>query len=209
MPRARSGRKRKSTGFNPATGHKPVNEVPVVTDLGSPDLMVKRAAMVGVDLVCVSGAYQAKWLEHTGKTCRKAAVTLDLHTTDKRIAQQRLGMVPRIKAFDGSLLHAWLFTNRIGRNEYEAGRKFDALAKRYRALICAPNPDEGPGVKRAPGIDDPEAFAKVKDKYEAAFEALNGRNNQRAVADLLRNAEPRVFAHARAGLNLLARHWGL
>jgi hypothetical protein len=107
------------------------------------------------------------------------------------------------------MLHQWFLTQKIERQEYDAGRKFDSVAKRYRSLICAPNPDAGDHTRRTPSIDDPEAFAKARDAYEDAYYAMGSRLAQRAVADLLRNTTPRNSEHARDGLKRLAVHWGM
>lgn len=197
---ARRGAKRKNRGYTP--GHKPVNDSHETMVLGTPELMYKRALSVGVELCLSGGKYEARWNEG------RDTASLELHTDDIQVAKQRLSMVPRVRAHDGSLLHAWFFKGKIHREEYEAGKKFDSLAKRYRGMICAPNPDEGPGARKMPAPDDPEAFQKVRTAYDAAFEAMGSRNAQRAVANLLRN-EACSFDYARDGLKRLAIHWGL
>jgi len=134
---------------------------------------------------------------------------LDHGTPELQAQRARCVGEAYIRAWDGSLLHQWFLSENIGRSEYDAGRKFDAVAKRFRSLICAPNPDAGEHARRAPGIDDPEAFAKARDAYEGAYEAMGSRRTQRAVADLLRDTKPESFDYARDGLKKLAKHWGM
>jgi|GEM_PF-1115064 len=133
----------------------------------------------------------------------------DFGTVEMQAQRARCVGEAYIRAWDGSLLHAWFLRNDIERHQYEAGKKWSSLIQRYRSMICAPNPNQGPGTRRPSREVDPEEFEKVTRAYQSAYECMDNKQH-RAVNQLLHdNVEVRMVKLAERGLSLLARHWGL
>lgn len=113
-----------------------------------------------------------------------------------------------IKAFDGTLLHCMKLRGEISAIQCEAGKRFDSIVKRYKALLCVPPEGNGHSSHRE-GIDDPEEFNQVREAYNRAFEAIGGRMEKRAVRKAIRDEHIQDLVCLRSGLDGLAQHYGL
>lgn len=174
---ARRGAKRKSKGYTP--GHKPVNDDNrQVNFLGTPELMLKRAELVGVTLANVGGKYEARWTED-GK-----AANLLLHTEDRQIACQRLGLVPRVRAHDGTHLHALILRGEVDAKYHDVARKVQSVITKFQSALKMIG---GPELPRAGGGNfigemppvyarndwDCQDFLDMKSEYESLLGIMN------------------------------------
>lgn len=95
--------------------------------------------------------------------------------------------------------------------QYDAGVKYRDIVARYRAAICAPRGIVTPSGRGGELTDD--KARDMKEKYDAAFEALErnaGNRAARAVAHVAVYDRPDfVLTDLRLGLNTLAEHFGL
>jgi hypothetical protein len=99
---------------------------------------------------------------------------------------------------------------RITGPQYESGVKYRDIVGRYRAAICAPR---GIATPTRGGEMSDEMAIELKQKYDAAFEALEGgagNRAARAVAHVAVYDRPDFnIADLRLGLSTLAAHFGL
>jgi len=100
--------------------------------------------------------------------------------------------------------------NRITVPQYDAGVKYRDIVGRYRAAICAPR---GISTPSRGGEMSDEMALKLKDKYDAAFEALEdgaGNRAAKAVAHVaVYDRSDFNMDDLRRGLSTLASHFGL
>jgi hypothetical protein len=99
---------------------------------------------------------------------------------------------------------------RITVPQYDAGVKYRDIVGRYRAAICAPR---GIATPTRGGEMSDEMALDLKQKYDAAFEALEGgagNRAARAVAHVAVYDRPDFnMDDLRLGLSTLAAHFGL
>lgn len=101
--------------------------------------------------------------------------------------------------------------------QYEAGRKYNALVTRYRASIDAPKAGQsiaGAMEPRGGGVITLEAAREIKREYDGAFEALFdcGQPAAKLVAHVAvhdREIDRHLHATLICGLSGLAKHFGL
>lgn len=110
------------------------------------------------------------------------------------------------EAWDGTLLEALFHREWIDAAGLTAGRRFDALCKRYRALLLVPKQIFEP--REAEPIFDPEREAEIfhetRDQYEAATAAIGDMRSRRIVADVLRGD----VCTSETWAAFEARYWG-
>lgn len=102
---------------------------------------------------------------------------------------------PHRRSVEIELRHAQEAGTAIGRlylremidwDQYNAGCVFAAVVNRYRAIICAPNPDPGAwpleGASRSKGEEmDPDEAYDRKERYDLAHDALMRRCGRAAL----------------------------
>ncbi len=114
----------------------------------------------------------------------------------------------KARRWDGSMLHLLLLRAAIDQAQYEAGRGFDALARRYRMiLIGGPRPTGG-GPSHADEVSA-EAAERIKSDYEDADKAIPSIRHRRLLVGVLRDepVDPAGLPGIREALSVLVVHF--
>lgn len=140
-----------------------------------------------------------------GAVVQKAGPTLEL--LDHRRAAAGSGNERHEDA--GWLIGCLYLRGLVTDAQRDAARRFQIVARTYEALLLAP---PQPGAVRLAGggrvlrPDDPVAFARVKARYEAGYEAVSacGHAVLRDTMDALCERPPRSLKRMVVGLDALA-----
>lgn len=114
----------------------------------------------------------------------------------------------KVRGWDGSMLHLLLHRGFIDRQQYEAGKGFDALARRYRMILVGGPKPVGGGAGQADDVSD-ETAKLVKEHYDNAVLAIRSMTHRRLIAGMLRDepVDPAKLPAIRDALSDLAAHF--
>jgi hypothetical protein len=149
----------------------------------------------------------------TGRVCRKP---VDYRA--QAAAQPHRQWLPeahRLSEKAGSVIGCLNLIGRISDHQYEAGRRYSVIVGAYRSIIGCPTAMSGGGRGQGCTGDkncDPCRCQFLTNRYMRAYEAIPYRKahmaiNRVVVGDEL--CDTVQLEHLRAGLNALARHFGL
>lgn len=103
------------------------------------------------------------------------------------VRDQDKNLRPAWQAWDGTLLEALFYRGWISAEGLTAGRRFDALCKRYRAMLLVPKQMFEPSEHQVAMEPDEEAkrFQRTRRDYDDALAAIGRIPSRRIVSDVL------------------------
>lgn len=151
-----------------------------------------------------------------GRKRKDRAVGVEPRTRDMgtpelwRHRQEACGGNPVLaKQWDGTLLHSLFLREKVSDKQYRAASCFRIIVNKYDSMLrmLGKPPNNPVQLSEAQGRERAdvswEDYLKAKDAYKDAYEAIGPYKCRRAVADVLRDAQPRRLVDLTEGLDNL------